>query len=311
MKILVTTPGGTIGRRVLLELLAPEFTVRVISRNPGRLPREIRAQAETIAGSIDDATTLATALDGVDALFWCVPAESARETDVRSHYERFARSASRAIRSAGTARVVTVSAGGKGAAENAGPVSHLHLMEDIVNESGAAIRHLRCGWLMENFLWQAGAIAQRGTLSYPVPGEVPFPMVAATDIADAALRWLARGDWNGIEGVAVHGPEDLSFTRASAIFEKILERPVSYQEASANQYVQTLTAPGASPEYARSMVDMFSALAKGILRAEPRTARTSTPTKLADWAATELLPLIDSLAAGSGFEPADGCRCGV
>src|SRR6266702_9001376 len=97
MKILITTPTGNIGRRVLVELLAPEFSVRVISRDPSRLPEEIREQVEVVRGSTDETATLRRALDGVEALFWCVPTESLQETDVRSHYERFARAGSQAI----------------------------------------------------------------------------------------------------------------------------------------------------------------------------------------------------------------------
>src|SRR5262249_2977332 len=122
MKILVTTPTGRIGRRIVRELLAPEFSVRVIVRDPGRLPEEIRQQVEVVRGSTDDAATLRRALDGVEAMFWCVPTESLRETNVEQHYERFACAAWQAIREARTPRVVTISAGGKGIAHKAGPV---------------------------------------------------------------------------------------------------------------------------------------------------------------------------------------------
>src|SRR3989442_10312533 len=236
MKILVTTPTGNIGRKVVPELLAPEFSVRVIAREPARLPEEIVDQVEVVRGSTDDTATLRRVLDGVEALFWCVPTELLQETDVRSHYERFARAGSQAIREAGTPRVVTISAGGKGLARNAGPISGLHAMEDILNESGAAIRHLRCGLFMENFLCQVRPIRESGILSYPMPGHIPIPMVAVSDIADAALRWLVRRDWMGIAGVAVHGPEDLSYSQAAAVIERVLERPGRNKQASANHY---------------------------------------------------------------------------
>src|SRR5882762_5350803 len=109
MKILITTPGGTIGRRIVPELLAPEFSVRVISRNPDQL--EFREHVEIARGSTDNVAALSRALDGVDALFWCIPRLSIRETSPRDYYERFARAASHAIREAGTLRVVSVSAG--------------------------------------------------------------------------------------------------------------------------------------------------------------------------------------------------------
>jgi uncharacterized protein YbjT (DUF2867 family) len=309
MKILVTTPAGNIGRRVLRELLAPEFSVRVIARDPARLPADVREQVEFVRGSTDDPAALGRALQGVESLFWCVPTESLQETNVRGHYERFARAARRAVREAGTPRVVTISAGGKGLARNAGPISGLHAMEDILDESGAAIRHLRCGSFMENFLRQALPICERGVLSYPMSGRVPIPMVAVSDIADAALRWLVRRDWMGVAGVAVHGPEDLSYSRAAAVIERVLDRPVRYKEASANHYVQTLVGCGASAEYARSLVDCFAELAQGITRAEPRTAKSSTPTTLAVWTERELLPLVGALDSQSRNDPASVCIC--
>lgn len=292
MKILVTTPTGNIGRRIARELLAPEFSVRVITRDPARLPAEVRAQVEVIRGSMDDAATLRHALAGVEALFFCVPTESMQETNVRGHYERFARAAAQAIRGARTPRVVTISAVGKERAQNAGPISALHAMEDILNETGAAIRHLRCGAFMENFLKQTQAIATHGVISYPMPGHVAVPLVAVTDVADVVLRWLVRRDWSGIAGVAVHGPEDLSYNQAAAGIERVLERPVHYQEVAANAYLQKLVNLGASPAYAQSRVALFTELAAGIAQAEPRTFDTTTPTRLGEWVREELLPII-------------------
>src|SRR6186997_637760 len=157
MKILVTTPTGRIGRQIVRELLSPEFSVRVIARDPARLPGDVREQADVIRGSMDEITTLRRALSGVEAMFFCVPPASMQATDVRGHYERFAGVAAEAIRAARTPRVVTISAVGKGRAANAGSISALHAMEDVLNESGASVRHLRCGAFMENFLLQAQA----------------------------------------------------------------------------------------------------------------------------------------------------------
>ena len=294
MKILVTASTGNIGRRVLKELMAPEFSVRVITQNPERLPWEIRAQIEVVHGCTDHPATLRRALEGVEALFWCVPTESLQETNARGYYERFARSGSQAVRAARTPRIVTISAGGKGLARKASTLLGLHAMEDILNESGAAIRHLRCAPFMENFARQLHSISHHGIFSYPLPGYIAIPMAAASDIADSALRWLVRRDWNGIEPAAVHGPEDLTYNQAAAIIERVMERPVRYAEASANQYAQWLVGAGASAEYARSQVEMFAEFAQGINRVEPRTAGSTTPTTLSAWAESELLPLIES-----------------
>lgn len=293
MKILVTTPTGRIGRQIVRELIAPEFSVSVIARDPARLPEEIRDQVEVVRGSMDDPDTLRLALNDVEAMFFCVPSVSQPEPNVRGRYERFARAAAQAVREAETPRIVTVSAVGKGRAHSAGPMSALHAMEGILNESGAAIRHLRCGAFMENLLQQAQTIVDDGVISYPMPGHVAIPMVATADIADVALRWLVRRDWSGVAGVAVHGPEDLSFNQVAAGIERVLERPVRYQEVAANAFVQTLVNRGASAEYAQSLVAMFVELAaQGIARTEPRDYENTTSITLGSWVRKELLPLI-------------------
>jgi uncharacterized protein YbjT (DUF2867 family) len=185
MKILITTPAGRIGRSIVPELLAPEFSVRVITRNPSPLPSEIRDQVEVVRGSTDDANALCEALDGIDALFWCVPRENVAETNIGSYHERFARAASAAIREAKTPRVVAISGG---------PDSALRATEEILNESGAAIRHLR------------------------VPAQPAMPTMAVAEIADIALKLLVRTDWSGVEALTVRGPEE----ECAQLFETLL-----------------------------------------------------------------------------------------
>ena len=300
MKILITTPSGEIGRRVLHELLAPEFSVRVIEHDPGGPPQEFREEVEIVGGATDDLGTWRRSLDGVEALFCCVPGEPFHETDVRGHYERFARACCQAIREARTPRVVTLSAVGKGLANDPGPISGLLAMEEILDESGTAIRHLRCGSFMENILAQARSIAARGVFSFPVPGHVPISLVAATDIADVVLRWLVRRDWNGIEDIGVYGPEDLSFEQAASVMEQILKQPVQYKEAPANQYVQSLFSKVANAEYAQSRSQLFVPLARGARSEKAGTTKTITPTMFATWVERELRPWTGSAGLPSG-----------
>jgi uncharacterized protein YbjT (DUF2867 family) len=207
MKILITTPAGHIGRRIVPELLAPEFSVRVLTRNPSRLPSEIRDQVEVVRGSTDDPNALSKALDGVDALFWCIPRESPQKTNVRSHHERFARAASLAIRKAKTPRVVAIS---RSVEESA--------TEDILNESGAAIRHLRCRWPGENLIEQESSICECRTISHSILADAPIPIVAVAEIADIALKLLVRTDWSGVEALTVGASEEAR----TQVFETLL-----------------------------------------------------------------------------------------
>lgn len=260
---------------------------------PDSLPPDLREQVEVVGGSAADPATLLAALDDVESVFWCIPTAPREEKNVQGHYERFARVLCGAIRQTGTPRIVTISATGRELARNAGPISGLHAMEEILNESGASIRHLRCGLFMESLLPQARLILDRGVFSFPMPGTIPIPMVAAHDVADVALRWLVRKDWNGVERLAVPGPERLSFNHVAAVLEEVLERPVQYREGPANQFIQSLTVSGASVEFAQGQVQMFAELARGH-GAETKNAEPGISTRLAAWAEKELAPWMPS-----------------
>jgi hypothetical protein len=83
----------------------------------------------------------------------------------------------------------------------------------------------------------------------------------------------------------------LSFSQVAAVVERVLERPVRYQEVAANTFVQSLVASGASAEYSQGLLAMFAELARGVMRGEPQTFEATTPTALGAWVREELLPL--------------------
>ena len=117
-------------------------------------------------------------------------------------------------------------------------------------------------------------------------------MVAKGDIAEVALKKLVRRDWAGAKTISLSGPEDVSFNRAAAIFEGVLERPVKYSEISVDQFIRNLVRSGASVNYARSAAPIFAMLAQGISAADVRTTEPEQSTTLADWTRAELLPMM-------------------
>ena len=197
MNILVITPDGDFGCRVVAELLSPEFTLRVITDDPVDLPGEWREQVEVIDNTAHNVGTLRQALAGVGSVLWCQPSG----TDL----EPLARALSEAMREAGTPRLVTVSVSDCELTRNPVIISGQPAIESILNESGAAIRHLRRNLLME----KAGFQQQERTLSLPIPGGILAPLMVADDAVNVALRWLVRRDWEGVEELVVSGPKQV------------------------------------------------------------------------------------------------------
>ncbi|MGC3961212.1 MAG: NAD(P)H-binding protein [Verrucomicrobiota bacterium] len=217
MKILITTPTERIGRLVVRELLAPEFSVRVIVREPRQLPEEIRSQVEVVSGPMEDAATLQAALAGVEAMFFCVLPLSRWRTDAPNHhYEGFARTAAQAIREARTPRVVTFFSEDQACVPGRSLISDLQTIEAILNKSGAAIRHLHSGLCEPELILPAGPVSGRKALCQQKPKRAVLPP-AASDIADAALRWLVRRDWNGVARVAIRGMEEVFPSRITTV----------------------------------------------------------------------------------------------
>ena len=56
--IVITTPTGDIGHRVLQHVLQGNEPVRVIARDSLRIPQEIRQRIEVIQGSHGDTATI-------------------------------------------------------------------------------------------------------------------------------------------------------------------------------------------------------------------------------------------------------------
>lgn len=154
--IVVTAPTSLIGSQVLDRLVTTGAPVRVIARDPSRLPSETRDRVEVVTGSHGDDYTVGRAFAGVDAVFWLLPPDPRAES-VTSAYVDFTRPARTALMEHGVARVVGVSALGRGTpvADSAGFVTGSLAMDDLIGSSGVAYRALTMPSFMDNLARQA------------------------------------------------------------------------------------------------------------------------------------------------------------
>src|SRR5579862_9831517 len=219
--IVVTTPTGHIGSQVVENLLAANETVRVIARDPARLPAGVRARIEIVQGSSDDEGVLMRALEGAESLFLVVP-PSLTTNDVSEYYLRFTRPACRAITSQGLHRVVTVSGLGRRIAVNAGPVITSFAKDAEIERTGVHFRALWCPGFMENMLRQVDALKHRAAFFAPGLPDLKAPLVATRDIAVRGAQLLIDRSWAGQDGIAVLGPEDLSANDMASIMTDAL-----------------------------------------------------------------------------------------
>jgi len=290
--IVVTTPTGFIGSKLIVDLLAAGEGVRVIARDPNKLAPEVRARVDVVQGSSDDPAVLGRALADAESIFLVVP-PTLSAPNVNAHYLAFTRPVIAAMQQHGVKRVVTVSGVGRRIDVDAGPVSSSFAKDEELERAGLDVRALWCPGFMENVLRSLESLRTQGAFFAPSRPDLRAPYVATRDIATVAARLLSDRTWRGAGGVAVLGPEDLSPNDKATIMSEALGRPIRYQQVPVEGYKAQLLRYGASEDFARGLVDMLAAKDGGLDSSEPRTRENSTPTSFREWCGSVLKPALD------------------
>jgi uncharacterized protein YbjT (DUF2867 family) len=282
--IVVTSPTGLIGHQVLQNLLDSSEPVRVIVRDPARLPAQACERVEIVRGSHGDADVVDRAFAGADAVLWLLPPDP-RAASVEAAYVDFSRPACDAFKRHEVRRVVGISALGRGTAMagHAGLVTASLAMDDLIASSGVSYRALTMPSFMDNLLRQVDSIKNRSVFVTPISGDRKLPSCAACDVAAVAARLVLDESWSGAGHVAVLGPEDLSFNDMAQIMSEVLGKQVRYQQIPARALKDRLTGSGMSDAMAQGTVDMMVAKDQGLDNAEPRTTESTTPTTFRQW----------------------------
>lgn len=292
--IAITTPTGDIGAQVLDRILDSGEAVRVIARDPARLPERVIARAEVVPGSHGDADTITKALDGADRLFWLVPPPPlSYPGSAEQYYLDFTRPACEAIRGL-RAGVVGVSTLGHGYQGKAGMLSAALAMDKLTEGAGVSYRALALPFFMENLLRQAQAIKEQGMFSMTNAAGRPLPAVATRDVAAAAAALLLDASWSGQASVPVAGPDNLTPDGMAEVISDTLGYTVRYRQVPAADRRAALLQRGASEAMAQDMADMVEAQDNGIYDAEPRDRDSAAPTSFRQWCQDTLKPAVQA-----------------
>ncbi|MBI0379502.1 NAD(P)H-binding protein [Streptomyces albiflaviniger] len=297
--IVITAPTGQIGGQVLGILLneAPERgeELRVIVRDPGKLPDAVRDRVDVVTGSHGDAEVVDRAFAGADAVFWRAPPHP-QAPSLDAAYSGFTRAAAKAFTVHGVGHVVGVSALGRGtpAAGRAGHVTASLAMDDLIAGTGVAYRALACPSFMDNLLRQVASIRDDGVFTDTAAADRTAPTASTGDIAAAAAGLLLDRSWTGTGEVPVLGPEDLSANDMARIMSEVLGRPIRYRRQSLEDLRAAFTGRGVGDAIVQGYVDMMRSKDDGIDEGVPRTPETASPTTFRQWCEEVLKPAVQA-----------------
>ncbi|CND62468.1 putative nucleoside-diphosphate sugar epimerase [Mycobacterium tuberculosis] len=290
--IVITAPTGNIGRRLLARLLAADEELRVIVRDPARLPEAARERVEVVAGSHGDAQVVDRAFEGADAVFWLVPPNASLSPE--DAWTGFTRPAARALAAHAVGHVVGVSALGRDTplADRAGLVTASFAMDDLLAGSGAAYRALASPSFFENLLEEAASIRDKGVFGDAADPDRKAPMVAVADIAAVAADLLLDRSWTGTGSVPVLGPQDLSPNDLARVMTEQFGRPVRFERQSFDELRSSLLGYGLDEAFVQGIVDMKRAKDEGLDTGVARIPDAAGRTTFAHWCAETLKPAV-------------------
>ncbi|MFJ6510278.1 NAD(P)H-binding protein [Streptomyces sp. NPDC091406] len=235
MTILVTGATGTVGRRVVEQLLERGEHVRALTRDPARA--EFPAGVDVVRGDLTDPASLAPALDGVTGLHlitfggeFFAPLETADEILALA-------------KEAGVRRVTVLHGGG------ATP------METAVRASGFAWAVVMPVEFMANALEWAPGIKSEGVVREPFVGRLSA-MVHEADIGAVAAVALTE-DGHGGQEYLVTGPQALTLGDKTAAIAAARGADVELVELTEEQALEEWRANGMPEDVIAFMIDVY------------------------------------------------------
>ncbi|MEU7062171.1 NAD(P)H-binding protein [Streptomyces sp. NPDC046161] len=289
MTIVVTTPTGHVGSRVVRLLLQAGVRPRVLVRDPGRLDEGTRARVDVCRGDLTDAGFVREAVAGARTVFWVDPTSHAAPDPIATSLETAAPLVA-AARAGDVDRVALLSSIGAEKRHGVGHIDALAGIETALDATGADVLHLRCAYFFTNLLLDLEGLS-RGVLTTAFDPGHAMPWVDPRDVAEVVAVRLLNDGWRGRVLQAVHGPEDLTFGQVARILTEALGYGVRLEPVGEDALRQTLRAGGLSTPAVEGIVGM-SAGSRDLVPEQPRDLLTTTPTRLGGWAHAELRPLL-------------------
>ncbi|QCB93599.1 NAD(P)H-binding protein [Cellulomonas shaoxiangyii] len=288
MRIVVATPTGLVGSRVVARLHRAGVRPVLLVRDPGRLTDAVRGRSEVLAVDLLDVDSVVRATRGADALHWVAPSTG---PDPLAAYDTLGSVAATAVRENGIGRVVLQSSVGAEARRGFGEIDGLGRAEEHLDATDAAVTHLRCGYFFSNLLMDLQTL-RAGVVTTQLEVDRRIPWVAPDDVADvAALRLLSTG-WTGRTTQGVLGPADLSAEDVAATLAELTGRPFRAEQVPDEAVAEQLRAFGMTQAQVDATVGMARGFRSAFRGEDPRDAVSTTTTTFRAWAADTLVPAL-------------------
>lgn len=270
--ILVTGSTGTVGSKVVAELLARGQQVNAAVRD-GRAGRRDSAVSEVVF-DFDDPSTFEGALAGVNGVFLMRPPQMSDSKAMRPFID--------AMKMHGVEQVAFLSVQGAGS----NPFVPHHRIEQYVKRSGLSWTFLRPSFFMQNLsTTHAADICECDEVFVPA-GRGKTNFIDAWDVARAAAVVLTMPGHLG-KSYELTGSEALTYAEVAQVLSEACGRKITYPSPSAREFKSRMKASGCDAEFVSVMGSIYLIAKLGMAAgttSELQRLIGRPPTTLREWA---------------------------
>jgi NAD(P)H dehydrogenase (quinone) len=281
MNIVVTGATGALGRLVVEELLTavPADRIAAVVRDKERGADLADRGVELRIADYDEPATLEGAFRPGDRVLLVSGSEVGRRVPQHT-------AVIEAAKAAGVAQLAYTGVLGGPDADFDLAAEH-RATEQLILDSGLPYTFLRNGWYTENYTAALSPVLEHGA----VVGSAGDGRIASATRADyaAAAAAVLTGEGHLGRAYELSGDTAWSLAEYAAELSRQTGRTITYNEVPAETHLSILTGAGVPEPFARILVDVDAAIARG------RLARTTGD--LARLAGRPTTPLADTISA--------------
>jgi uncharacterized protein YbjT (DUF2867 family) len=248
MNYLITGATGNIGALVVKRLLNRGDRPRVLVRDAEKARSLYGDRVDVFVGDFAVATSMMTALTGVDAFLLVSSVDDLAARD---------EVAAKAAKAAGVKHLVKISS--IAVPQNNIGTGRWHAQgEAAVRASGVPFTFIRPSGFMDNCLWWARSIKSEGVVRSSA-GDGKSPVIHGDDIAAVATKAMTTQGYIG-ESLPVTGPELLSYPEMVMKIGARIGKPLRYEALSDEEERRQLIARNRPTHMVDALISVFRAM---------------------------------------------------
>ncbi|MCE7055878.1 NmrA family NAD(P)-binding protein [Algoriphagus sp. AGSA1] len=247
--------SGQVGSHLINDLKSSGVDVRAVVRNPEKLSDKT---IETRTADLFKVEELKKAFEGGTSVFVLTP-ENPTSQDIIEESRQIVANYKEAIQATGIRRVIALSCVGAHIDSNTGNVLMSRILEQSLDDLEIEKVFIRPSYYYSNWLGYLDTMEQYGVLPTFFPEDLAIEMNSPVDLAEFIAKIMIDTSSEKKRIYELTG-QKYSSCDVAAAFSKLLNKKVSLQPITKDNWVETLVSVGFTENAADNLSDMTQAV---------------------------------------------------